>query len=428
MEKIYIENNKQNNNKNFLHSKSILGTFALAIIAVIAIVIVGVNQTSYAIPEEVSSKLPDTFVTADIDVSETVNTVPPSHPVNPYRTTAEYGSLQLFCMQPSLDFVGGITYKKDAEITDYGLLYLLAKLSSDEYDKRFDGYTNQTLRKAVKNWTSQVAIWMYLNDSRVTPDSAVKNYNFAEGVQTKIIGAKILNLANDTACGVDYGYTTAGVCGDPNTITDTTAATFYDTYVKSLVNEAISNKNTPNKVLRIVKNNTISVTSDEKYYQTSQISVVGGDPDDEKNDIFNGYSIKLDSAPEGSFIVNENGNKLKESELTNMSNNSKFYIRIPIDKVNENNKTVKLSVTGSFTTLEGNYYIGKDETKEYQTVAAVETVTNNVQTGAEIPLNYTPEVPDTGLSTAQTVYFIGLIVLLSGIGIIYANVKPSESK
>ena len=106
----------------------------------------------------------------------------------------------------------------------------------------------------------------------------------------------------------------------------------------------------------------------------------------------------------------------------------KFYVRIPVDKVNENNKNVKLSVTGSFTTLEGNYYIGKDETKEYQTVAAVETVTSNIQTGVEIPLNYTPDVPDTGLSTAQTVYFIGLIVLLSGIGIIYANVKPSESK
>ena len=427
MEKIYIENNKQNNNKNFLHSKSVLGTFALAIIAVIAIVIVGVNQSSYAIPE-VTNPLPDEFVTADIDDSETVNTSPVSHPVNPYRTTAEYGSLQLFCMQPSLDFVGGITYKKDAEITDYGLLYLLAELSSDEYDKKFDKYTNQTLRKAVKNWTSQVAIWTYLNDSRVTPDTAVKNYTFAAGVQEKIIAAKMLTIANDTTCGDLFGYTVAGVCGDANTINSTTDATFYDTYVKSLVNEAISNKNTPNKVLRIVKNNTISVTSDEKYYQTSQISVVGGDPDNKKSDIFNGYSVKLVAAPEGSFIVDENGNKLEDDDLSDMFASDKFYVRIPVDKVNENNKNVKLSVTGSFTTLEGNYYIGKDETKEYQTVAAVETVTSNIQTGVEIPLNYTPDVPDTGLSTAQTVYFIGLIVLLSGIGIIYANVKPSESK
>lgn len=422
MEKIYIENNKQNNNKNFLHSKSVLGTFALAIIAVIAIVIVGVNQTSYAIPE-VTNPLPDEFVTADIDVSETVNTSPTSHPVNPYRTTAEYGSLQLFCMQPSRNFVGGITYKKDAKITDYGLLYLLAKLSSDEYDKKFDGYTNQTLRKAVKNWTSQVAIWMYLNDSRVTPDAAVKNYTFTDGVQEKIVSAKMLTIANDTTCSNLFGYTVAGVCGDADTFNSTTIATFYDTYVKSLVNEAISNKNTPNKVLKINKTDTISVTSDEKYYQTSQISITVTPEDN-----FNGYSIKLDSAPDGSFIADVNGNKIEDSKLTNMAGTDRFYIRVPIDKVNEKNKTIKFSVTGSFTTLEGNYYIGKDETTEYQTVAAVETVTNNVQTGAEIPLNYTPEVPDTGLSTAQTVYFIGLIVLLSGIGIIYANVKPSESK
>ena len=170
-------------------------------------------------------------------------------------------------------------------------------------------------------------------------------------------------------------------------------------------------------MLKINKTDTISVTSDEKYYQTAQISVDG-----EEN--FNGYSVKLEAAPEGSFIVNANGNKLEDDN--HMSGTDKFYIRVPVDKVNENNKIIKFSVTGSFTTLEGNYYF--DEGNEYQTVAAVETVTNNVQTGAEIPLNYTPDVPDTGLSTAQTVYFIGLIVLLSGIGIIYANVKPSESK
>ena len=36
--------------------------------------------------------------------------------------------------------------------------------------------------------------------------------------------------------------------------------------------------------------------------------------------------------------------------------------------------------------------------------------------------------PDTGMTTAQTIYFIGLIVLLCGVGIIYANAKPVEEK
>ena len=36
--------------------------------------------------------------------------------------------------------------------------------------------------------------------------------------------------------------------------------------------------------------------------------------------------------------------------------------------------------------------------------------------------------PDTGMNTAQTIYFIGLIILLCGVGIVYANAKPVESK
>ena len=31
------------------------------------------------------------------------------------------------------------------------------------------------------------------------------------------------------------------------------------------------------------------------------------------------------------------------------------------------------------------------------------------------------------MSAAQTIYFIGLIVLLCGVGIVYANAKPIEN-
>ena len=36
--------------------------------------------------------------------------------------------------------------------------------------------------------------------------------------------------------------------------------------------------------------------------------------------------------------------------------------------------------------------------------------------------------PDTGMNTTQTIYFIGLIVLLCGVGIVYANAKPVQVK
>ena len=40
----------------------------------------------------------------------------------------------------------------------------------------------------------------------------------------------------------------------------------------------------------------------------------------------------------------------------------------------------------------------------------------------------TPDVPDTGMGVAQTIYFMGLILLLSGVGIVYANAKPKTNE
>lgn len=399
MEKIYIENNKQNNNKNFLHSKSVLGTFALAIIAVIAIVIVGVNQTSYAIPE-VTNPLPDTFTTAAVGEGVHTNT---GFSVFPYKTTT---GVTVFCMERNIDFKADTNFSKAEAITDYGLLYLMANISPNKVFKDSEGNSfNAEINDAVQTWVSQVAIWVYLHEINAP------NNSLDDATMQMIKTAQVI-YTNEVPSGYKVNGTKVDERENPLKADD---KTFYAQYIEKEVKDALEHKNMANNILNINKTDTISVTSDEKYYQTAQISVAG-----EEN--FNGYSVKLEAAPEGSFIVNANGNKLEDDN--HMSGNDKFYIRVPVDKVNENNKIIKFSVTGSFTNYEGNYYRATGA----QTIATVQTVTNNVQTGAEIPLNYTPDVPDTGLSTAQTVYFIGLIVLLSGIGIIYANVKPSESK
>lgn len=408
MEKIYIENNKQNN-KNFLQSKSVVGTFALAIIAVVAIVIVGLNQTSYAIPE-VTNPLPDTFTTATPGEEVISNT---GFAVFPYKTTT---GVTVFCMERDIDFVENKVFtnedanKNKYKITDYGLLYLLANISPNQAFKDSNGNSfNAEINDAIQTWVSQVAIWVYLHEINA------ENNSLDDDTMEQIKNAQVIRTET-----VQFGYKVDGTEYNPvnNGITDDDA-TFYETYIEPLVEEAIANRNTPNKILKINSSTNISLTSDDKYYQTSQISVTATPSAN-----FNGYSVELKSAPEGSFIVDENGNKISDDQLSNMASTDKFYVRVPVNKVNENNKKIEISVTGSFTTLEGYYY----KAAGAQTIATVQTVTNNVQTGVEIPLNYTPKVPDTGLSTAQTVYFIGLIVLLSGIGIIYANVKPSESK
>ena len=70
-------------------------------------------------------------------------------------------------------------------------------------------------------------------------------------------------------------------------------------------------------------------------------------------------------------------------------------------------------------------YVGYEyESGEYQKITDVKIMNDVITKPLSFKLDYTPEVPDTGMNTAQTIYFIGLIVLLSGVGIIYANAKP----
>ena len=79
-----------------------------------------------------------------------------------------------------------------------------------------------------------------------------------------------------------------------------------------------------------------------------------------------------------------------------------------------------------FATLETS--VRKIELDDNRKFLLSDTVNVKVQKGKEFTLDYSPEVPDTGVTAAQTIYFIGLIILLSGVGIIYANVKPAENK
>ena len=162
------------------------------------------------------------------------------------------------------------------------------------------------------------------------------------------------------------------------------------------------------------ENDEISITSDEKYYQTSLITVSNTAP----NNIIE-FTVSIEAAPTGTILVDENGQEVKDTK-----NLSKFYVRIPVDKVTEDNKTVRLKTVGTFRGYAGDYYRAEGA----QTVSTVYTTDVPNDTGLEFTINYTPEVPSTGMNMAQSIYFIGLIVLLCGVGIIYANAKPKTNK
>ena len=55
----------------------------------------------------------------------------------------------------------------------------------------------------------------------------------------------------------------------------------------------------------------------------------------------------------------------------------------------------------------------------------IDTVNNNLSVPLNLELNYTPTVPNTALDNSATLYIIGLILLLSGLGIFYTSAKKN---
>ena len=129
--------------------------------------------------------------------------------------------------------------------------------------------------------------------------------------------------------------------------------------------------------------------------------------------------VEVDGFDSSAIVVDEEGKKI--DNLTNLSKGTKFYIRVPADKVTEKSQNLTVQVKGHFNSLDGSIY----SSGANQKVITVTGKTIDKVSGDSIEI---VGVPNTGMSTAQTVYFIGLIVLLCGVGIVYANAKPVQDK
>lgn len=403
MEKIYMENNNKNKNNNlgefFKEKGVVIVSVLIAVVAIGAFITASFNGVSYALPE-VQNVLPDTFESGVGEGRMVGNGsgISARITVEPYYAKTSSGNVSVFCLERNVDFKPGVNYTKGEAISDYGLLYLMANAYPN---KNFTGSDGKALVDKVQIWITQMAIWDYLYQT-----GADNNSKYSEIVDDVKKVHQIYDAEN-------YSDLTNGLYeGD----------LLYSKYIEPLVSEAIKNRSVPNKNLSINKaSNDISLTEDGKYYQSSLITITGAPSDN-----FNGFNIDFNSAPEGSVIINEEGKEVKSDD--DLRSGTKVYVRVPVDKLKEDNRTVEIRVTGSFTTYEGNYYTGKNtDGTNAQTVTSVQTVNSNISKGLDIEFDYTPDVPDTGMSTAQTIYFIGLIVLVSGVGIIYANVKPKEN-
>ena len=150
---------------------------------------------------------------------------------------------------------------------------------------------------------------------------------------------------------------------------------------------------------------SVSQVGDTEYYQTSSLNVSSYD-----NALLS-YDISAINGVNDAYVVDQDGNKI--SDPNNLSPSSKVYIRF---KKDSDAKTLTISAKGHFN----------DRIFEYTSSGSQKIIAfapGDYDTGTSLDLVGSP---DTGMSTSQTIYFIGLIVLLCGVGIIYASAKPAK--
>lgn len=422
-----------------IKKKKLKGTvvlsFFVSLFAVFSLIVCGISEDSYAIGIESDNFGLINSYPYYISVKNSNNTSQ-SMRVNQLFASAND---PVFCVQHGINIPrndDNVIYTKNlnTKIEDsefgLGLLYILA-----------NSYYNDDFLKGsspeVRYYATQAAIWYYSHLYYIADENGVsKNPDATTREQHSLLAAdndgyEIIDVIKNASSFEKINATASFT--DPDaiislTVCNNAAATNGGTLCGSSVNvgkiitDLVSDAfdfsqddelfvSTIPQELSLAKN---SNGEELDYYQSEKVDV-------SSSRISNllSYTVSL-SGLDGAYIVDSNGQTVDATY--EFSPNDSFWIRVPKDKVSKSVKqTISVDVNGKFNMLTGYYFTAQG----YQTVLSVGS-SNSVKTA-----KFNVEVigaPDTGMTTAQTIYFIGLIVLLCGIGIVYANAKPSEIK
>lgn len=396
MEKIYMHDNQKQKIRRARKRGSSVTTVLVAVVAVAALIAVGFGQISFAIPEE-GVTLGNEFISAEPDVATMI-----------YGENSRFGVNQLltkdgkpvFCIERDITYKGDLKYVKSERVLDSGLLYLMSNIYPNK--KIMDGDTELPL--GVQVWLSQSAVWIYASINGYENNTEMT----ADVMEKILLETQLYDKDMNVVAKIDDDDIAAG------------HSSLMGKYgIFKLLQDAQKLGTAPSNSLNVTKKSEgVSMTSDGKFYQTDYIEVVGTVLS-ESIGTFNGYELKTKNAPEGTMIIDKDGNEIKD--VTNLAPGTKFAFKIPVEKVTDENKKIEVNVLGSFDSYAADIYVADTS----QTVTSVSKVNNNLSVPLDVDLNYTPTVPDTALDNSATLYIIGLILLLSGLGIFYTSAKKN---
>lgn len=298
--------------------------------------------------------------------------------VTDYHTSTKE---KIFCIDRMTDYAPGAVYRKSGDTVDYGIVYIITH-AQDKYNSIASKLPAAVTNKDLEiSWLTQIAIWKYLNQNGFNDINMLQPEITEEETSTSYSrnAVHLWKYAGDLA---DAAKGQSGT--DPAAFNN--LAFNYD--------------------------GTHTVDKENKTIRTSLISI-------QNSGEVSSFSLDLSKVPSGTKVYNESNSEI--TDLTNIPSTTKFYLIVPISNADNYAFDFNISATASYT-----YYNGYKYTSgANQPVVLVTNDKKSIQASLRIEGSH---IEDTASSISKVMYISGIFILLCGVGIIYANVKPKKQK
>lgn len=356
-----------------------------------------------------AEKLPDTVTRGPITYAYTTGTNATEGKSNyPFYNEDTTGTYLLYCSdRNNPKYEHNDVLKKSSERLPYGYVtilkgtyeidplygYILATPMQEYTDK-------EQMKKMTNTWITQMALWGYqgtITDAEINQDPL--RYKVNESVGNINLANKEVRLYADADAAKEIG-----------------AKDTWNKYVASVIQKAKTAKDPANSKLNVVSEGKTTWTESDNIAKSNLIKVES-EPGVEAT--LSKFSVSLENAPEGTKVYTADGKEV--TDTTSITGGTKLYITIDKSKIDKSKEyNFKLNATGTIT-YDSAYMYTNDSGKQPSILVGPET--KDIQGSLDFQI-----VPDTASSLSKSIYYIGFIILLCGVGMIYANVRPKRQE
>lgn len=356
-----------------------------------------------------AEKLPDTVTRGPITYAYTTGTNATEGKSNyPFYNEDTTGTYLLYCSdRNNPKYEHNDVLKKSSERLPYGYVtilkgtyeidplygYILATPMQEYTDK-------EQMKKMTNTWITQMALWGYqgtITDAEINQDPL--RYKVNESVGNINLANKEVRLYADADAAKEIG-----------------AKDTWNKYVASVIQKAKTAKDPANSKLNVVSEGKTTWTESDNIAKSNLIKVESENGVEAK---LSKFSVSLENAPEGTKVYTEDGKEV--TDTTSITGGTKLYITIDKSKIDKSKEyNFKLNATGTIT-YDSAYMYTNDSGKQPSILVGPET--KDIQGSLDFQI-----VPDTASSLSKSIYYIGFIILLCGVGMIYANVRPKRQE